>query len=102
MIAQGAHASMKVLLDHQHIPEEDWAARRHWLSESFTKICVRADSEEDLLEIHAKAMLAGLHTAVIVDAGRTEFHGVPTTTCIAIGPEYPEDLVGITDELKLL
>jgi PTH2 family peptidyl-tRNA hydrolase len=59
-------------------------------------------SEAELLEVYESALVAGLHTSLIVDAGRTEFNGVPTKTCIAIGPEFPERLVGITDQLKLL
>ena len=36
-----------------------------------------------------------------VDAGRTEFHGVPTATCCAIGPDWPERIDPITGHLKL-
>jgi len=103
MIAQGAHASLKVLLDNDDIRESaGWTARGEWLDGVFTKICLRVDSEEELLELHSIAMLAGLHSALITDAGRTEFGGVPTNTCLAIGPEYPEDLDPITGHLKLL
>ena len=34
----------------------------------------------------ATAEAAGVPCAVIVDAGKTEFHGVPTKTCAAVGP----------------
>lgn len=98
MIAQGAHASMKVLLDYK----EEWEAKTKWLSDSFAKICVRADSEYELMEIYREALGSGLHASLIVDAGRTEFGGVPTRTCIAIGPEFPEDIDPITGHLKLL
>lgn len=98
MIAQGAHASLKVLLDHT----ASWEAKDEWISGTFTKICLRVDSEEELLELHSIAMLAGLHSALITDAGRTEFKGIPTNTCLAIGPEFPEDLDPVTGHLKLL
>ena len=39
---------------------------------------------------------------MIVDAGLTEFNGVPTKTCIAIGPANPDDIDEITKHLKLL
>jgi peptidyl-tRNA hydrolase, PTH2 family len=41
-----------------------------------TKICVRADSEAELLEIAQKAQDAGLTVHVITDAGHREFAGV--------------------------
>lgn len=100
MVAQGAHASLKVLLD--NLSDWDWKAREEWLAGSFTKVCVRASSEEALLEVYENALVSGLHASLIVDSGRTEFNGVPTKTCIAIGPEFPERLVGVTDHLKLL
>jgi PTH2 family peptidyl-tRNA hydrolase len=97
MIAQGAHASMKATLEnleHQNVKE--------WLSGPFTKIAVSVNSEEELFEIINKAKEAGLITALITDAGRTEFNGVPTNTCIAVGPASHEDLLPITGHLKLL
>lgn len=96
--AQAAHASMKVLLDYK----EDWPAKTEWLADSFAKICVRANSEEELLELYEKAIELGLHAALVTDVGRTEFNGVPTNTCIAIGPDYSEDVDKVTGNLKLL
>ena len=100
MIAQGAHASLKVLLDYQDAM--GWPARALWLENSFAKICVRVDSEEELLRVYAHALNEGLHAALIVDSGRTEFNGVPTRTCIAIGPEFPSKIDPVTGHLKLL
>jgi peptidyl-tRNA hydrolase, PTH2 family len=67
-----------------------------------TKICVRVDSESELLEIARKAEDAGLTVHVITDAGHTEFGGVPTKTCLAIGPDEDEKIDAITGHLKLL
>ena len=39
---------------------------------------------------------------LITDAGLTEFNGVPTKTCLALGPDYPENIDPITGNLKLL
>lgn len=111
MIAQGAHASMRVLLDHFKMnplkvehpePIPHWPAFTEWLTGAFAKICLRVDSEEELLEHVKKATEAKLPVAIIVDSGRTMFHGVPTITCAAIGPAYPEGLDPITGDLKLL
>ena len=99
-IAQGAHASMKVILDCPS--EERTLAMREWLSGTFTKICVRCHSEAELLELQAKALAAGLPCSLIQDAGRTEFGGVPTYTCIAICPAYQDEIDPITGKLELL
>ena len=66
------------------------------------KIVVRVESEQELFDIYHKAQRAGLITSLILDAGLTEFDGVPTYTCIAIGPATDDDLKPITGHLKLL
>ena len=40
--------------------------------------------------------------ALITDAGKTEFHGVATKTCCAVGPAWAEDVDAITGALPLL
>ena len=49
-----------------------------------------------------KVKNAGLLCSLIQDAGLTEFDGVPTYTCCAIGPNWDEDVNKITGHLKLL
>lgn len=119
MIAQGAHASMKVLLNLMHyeiVPMDfdittfnrrtlitlDNNSLEDWLRGRFTKVCLSVDSEAELDEIYDKAKEAGLRCTMIVDAGLTEFNGNPTKTCCAIGPEWSEDIDKITGHLKLL
>lgn len=97
MVAQGAHASMKALLENMEHPNI-----KQWLAGPFAKIAVTVDSEEELFAVMNKAKAAGLITTLITDAGRTEFNGVPTNTCIAVGPASNEDLAPITGHLKLL
>jgi PTH2 family peptidyl-tRNA hydrolase len=95
-ISQGAHAALKATienLDHPSVKE--------WLSGSFTKIAVTVDSEQELHDVMNAAREAGLIVADIVDAGRTEFNGVPTLTCAAIGPASNQELDPITGGLKL-
>jgi PTH2 family peptidyl-tRNA hydrolase len=102
-IAQGAHASMIWL--RQRIREPGYAfteVERIWLDGSFTKVCVRVDSEEELLGIVRAAEEAGVMAYLCVDAGRTEFHGVPTPTCCAVGPDFADLIDPITGHLKLL
>jgi PTH2 family peptidyl-tRNA hydrolase len=117
MIAQGAHASMKVLLDLMsdtypapglkqkslfYDVYNDSSSWNDWLNGKFTKICLSVDSEEELVEIYEKAKAKGLKCSLIVDSGLTEFNGVPTKTCCAIGPEWSEKIDEITGHLKLL
>jgi PTH2 family peptidyl-tRNA hydrolase len=54
------------------------------------------------MAIYEKALAAGLLAAMIVDAGLTEFGGVPTRTCCAIGPDWAEAVDAVTGELPLL
>ncbi len=112
MIAQGAHASLAVIFDECDMKnamlEGDSSPLfipnyvRLWLEDSFTKVVVSVNSEEELLEVYAKAKKAHIPCALITDAGRTEFGWVPTNTCIGIGPYFCEDIDKITGDLKLL
>jgi PTH2 family peptidyl-tRNA hydrolase len=122
MVAQGAHASMKVFFDRGEIVDHDSKIRKlvtkikgefvfciritksmvTWINGAFTKICLRVDDEEELLDIYQKARKAKLPVALITDAGRTEFNGVPTKTCLAIGPAEVKEVDKITGHLKPL
>ena len=113
MAAQAAHASMKVLLDQATLlPGENFlriplfgenSAVRQWLIHGrFKKVCVSVDSEQELMEVYSKAIQHMVMTSLVVDSGLTEFNGVPTKTCIAVGPDYPENIDPITGHLKLL
>jgi len=39
---------------------------------------------------------------LITDSGKTEFHGQPTRTCLAIGPDVADKIDPITGQLELL
>lgn len=73
-----------------------------WLKGQFTKIVVGVSSELELLQIIDAALAEGLTVNYVVDSGKTEFHGVPTLTCAAIGPNEAERIDKITGNLKLL
>jgi PTH2 family peptidyl-tRNA hydrolase len=75
---------------------------KEWLEGRFTKVCVSVDSEEELLDIYQKALDNNVNVKLITDAGLTEFNGVPTKTCLALGPDYPENIDPISGHLKLL
>lgn len=106
-IAQGAHASMSFLCrrlqQQEAVSLKDFTdAERAWLAGSFAKVCCRVDSEEELMAIHQKAADAGLQVHLITDSGKTEFHGVPTRTCLAIGPDDADKIDEVTGHLQLL
>ena len=72
-----------------------------WFMYGCAKVCVYVDSEEALLDIAQKAKEKGIIASVITDAGMTEFHGVPTKTCLALEP-LPADIADeLTGELPL-
>lgn len=107
MIAQGAHAAMKVLLDAATRTDDALTiplagALAAWLTESFKKVCVSVDSQAALEAVVASARAAGVPCALIVDAGQTEFHGVATPTCCAVGPAWADEVDAITGALPLL
>jgi PTH2 family peptidyl-tRNA hydrolase len=123
LIAQGAHASLGIILDMMsNIPVEremrefggDYVLKGkkiqfkengyldRWINGLFTKICLQCSSESELELLYYKAKDAGLNCKLIIDAGLTEFGGVPTKTCIAIGPNNADKIDEITGHLKLL
>ncbi len=107
MIAQGAHASLKVFVDRGDVTAVAMTlpltpAMAAWLAGQFTKVCVSVDSEAALDEIIERARIANVPYATIIDAGVTEFHGVPTKTCCAIGPAWIDEVDAITGGLPLL
>ena len=104
LVSQGAHASIMFLVHRlfdAEVGEKDHAIQE-WLTHGMTKICVRVGSEAELFEIAQKAQDAGLTVHVITDAGHTEFAGVPTKTCLAIGPDEEGKIDALTGSLKLL
>ena len=102
-IAQGSHASLGAIMNYVKnnqcsFPE----VVEEWLQGSHTKICVYVTSEQDLLDIAAKALIENVNYHLVEDLGLTEFNGVKTLTCLALGPDYPEQIDPITKHLNLL
>lgn len=72
-----------------------------WINGIFTKICLKVETEEKLLEIERKAREKGLVCHLITDRGLTEFNGIPTNTCLSIGPDQAEKIDEVTGGLEL-
>ncbi|MFB6454236.1 aminoacyl-tRNA hydrolase [Chitinophaga sp. Hz27] len=109
MIAQGAHASIAFLTRQATVEGYTFQTQLRnpeevleWMTEGFKKIALSVDSEEELDRIYQQAVDDGLVVTLITDSGLTEFGGVPTKTCCAIGPNKNEDIDRITKDLKLL
>ena len=115
-IAQACHASMAFLTKDMYVAScndgFEFATKNfntdqteeinHWLKNSFRKIVCYVDSEQELEEIHQKALDNGLVSHMIEDNGATEFNGMKTKTAVAIGPHLDEKFEGLTNHLPLL
>jgi len=120
MIAQGAHASLAVLLDSffGEYGNREWDGENdkgvfkqvvlfndepihQWINGSFIKVVLQGNLN-DVVTAYQKAKMEGIPCSLIEDKGLTEFGGEPTITCCAIGPEDPEKIDRITGHLKLL
>jgi len=115
-IAQGSHASMQFItqqivehiapdileqsdIDSIGVPINLSQHQALWLVQGMAKVCLRVDSEQQLLSLHEKAIAAGLTSFFITDSGRTEFKGEPTITACAIGPDFVSRIDAITGDL---
>ena len=109
-IAQGAHASTAWLADRvvqgimpngavDHVVLSP--AERAWLETSFRKVTVKVNSEDELMAVYRKAIEAGLVVHLVTDRGLTEFGGIPTRTCLAVGPDYDDLVDPVTGDLEL-
>ena len=120
MCAQAAHASMAFLTKELKpnfnfsevggsyysnpfsVKVQNFIEVKNWLENSFRKICVYVNSEQELDDIFYYAQQQQLNVHLIEDNGVTEFNGVKTKTCLAIGPHWENKFEGVTDHLPLL
>ena len=74
-----------------------------WLNGIFTKITLSVDSEDELLSLYntIKNERPDIPCVLITDCGLTEFNGVPTNTCIGIGPFWSDEIDTFTRHLSL-
>lgn len=107
--AQAAHASLGALLSLGKFDEDrmtltlslDNPFVYEWVIGRFTKITCYVNTDDELAAIYNKAREASIATALITDAGLTEFGGVPTLTAVGVGPDDEELINKITDHLPL-
>lgn len=114
-IAQACHAAIKAIFlalnnldeygwcirDDKIVFDDDGSVLADWFNNSYTKVCLQVNSEEELLDLKERADNLGLACALIQDNGVTEFHNVPTYTCLAFEPLPSETIDILTGDLKL-
>jgi len=113
MVSQGAHASLGALLkcfrkystsDKTTVYQTEFSEDSYlndWLNNAFTKICVYVNSETELMDVY-NSIPDEIPKVLIIDNGKTEFNGVPTATCIGVGPWESKEIDLYTSHLKLL
>ena len=109
--AQCCHGSMKIFFDMMEWTGDDNKEEAtinlslldkrsrdisSWIDSGSKKVVLYCKDEEALLDIYERAKLLGIPSAIITDLGKTEFHGKPTKTVVAIGPADSKDIDEIT------
>lgn len=117
-MAQAAHASMAPIFNMMTFDKKtnEWTIKDELFSPfmmyklgAFKKIVLSVDNEEELLQLYNRVKQHShyfhkelLPVALITDSGLTEFNGIPTNTCIGIGP-YESHVIDLyTKDLPLL
>lgn len=98
MIVQACHAAVESSEVAQRENREVW---KKWRFGNSKKVALRAESLEELLELHEKALQFKVPCALIKDAGLTELPP-GTTTALGIGPDRSELIDKITGQLQLI
>lgn len=98
LAAQVGHAAVECTLKAQRYAKE---ALTEWLDEGQMKAVLKVAAEKDLYPLKLAAEKAGLTTALITDAGRTELPA-GTVTVLGIGPGEESVVDKVTGKLGLL
>ena len=81
LAAQVAHGCTLSMLDRNNFNNI-----KLWISQyNMTKIVLGANSI-DIIKLYDLLKSKNIPVYKVIDAGKTEFHNVPTLTCICIGP----------------
>lgn len=115
LMAQASHASVAALLmgmgrDKFDVEPKDIVLQaeknspiERWLNSAFTKITLSVDTDDELVKLYEKIKEENplIPCALITDNGKTEFHGIPTNTCLGIGPWWADEIDIFTAKLPL-
>lgn len=86
---------------YQRAMERNPAAVRRWDDSGCTKICVKAETESEMMNVRKAANMHGLNYYLVHDAGRTQI-AAGSATVLAIGPDLVQNIDQLTGGLKLL
>ena len=98
---QAAHASLGCFIKTDGLPINFNKISKDWINTGQKKVCLKVNSEEELLVLHKKIKESGIAFSLITDSGLTEFHGIPTITALGVGPAQDSDIDDLTKHLKL-
>ncbi len=108
LCAQVSHASLGAVFKTSYVDDKHNKViymdsdMEHWFNCEFTKVVVKCENEQQLLDLCDQAIAAGIQNyALIKDAGHTVF-SEPTYTCLGIGPVKSSVIDTITGHLPLL
>lgn len=73
-----------------------------WIHGDYKKIVLQCETLDDLDRISLSCLTGGIYVERVWDLGLTEFNGVNTLTCIAIGPDFSSLIDPFTKDLKLM
>ncbi len=95
LAVQCSHASVDVLM------KSDKKVVEEWRREGMKKVVLNVKDLDELLKFQKLTNSEGLKSALIKDAGLTEFNK-PEITCLGIGPDVESKIDKVTGKLKLL
>lgn len=119
LMAQAAHASLQAIFNRMYVDSEQLdddkdtraiyrelnttsnSSLNMWICGEQKKVCLAVNSQEELDDYYNKALENNLMSSYIIDNGHTVFNGIPTPTCVAIGPDFSHLIDPITSKLKL-
>lgn len=100
MCAQASHATLANYRYLQTQAPKNPVLKR-WEEGGQAKVALQVKSEEEIMELQAKAVGAGLCARVVRDAGRTQI-AAGSVTCLGVGPGPRSVVDRVTGGLKLL
>ena len=95
LAVQVSHASVDALM------KSDKKIVEEWRKEGMKKVVLKVENLEELKKFETLAKKECLKTALIKDAGLTEFSKAEIT-CLGIGPEEGDKIDKVTGRLKML
>lgn len=94
-IAQACHASLGAYKNAETVDQNRWE------TEGGKKVAVKADGEDELMELFKTARSMNISAYVVKDAGETEL-SPGTVTALGIGPDEDGQVDKVTKDLSLI